>query len=102
MTGRQFPATEGYEYGLISRLAADPVAEATRLAEEIASKSPDAIAATKYLFKKTWKADTWKALRWERWVQARLLGRKNQKIAMANGLAKGKEPKPFKDRTSFL
>ena len=102
MTGRQFPATEGYEYGLISKLAADPVAEATRLAEEIASKSPDAIAATKYLFKKTWKADTWKALRWERWVQARRLGRKNQKIAMANGLAKGKEPKPFKDRTSFL
>ncbi len=103
MTGRQFPATEGYEYGLISKLAADPLAEAEKLAEVIASKSPDAIAATKYLFKKTWKADTWKALRWERWVQARLLGRKNQKIAMANGLAgKDKEPKPFRDRSSFL
>lgn len=102
MTGRQFSAQEGYEYGLISKLAADPQAEAQALAEVIASKSPDAIAATKYLFKKSWKADTWKALRWERWVQARLLGRKNQRIAMANGLAgKDKEPKPFKDRTSF-
>ncbi|WP_430461753.1 crotonase/enoyl-CoA hydratase family protein [Thalassolituus sp. LLYu03] len=102
MTGRQFPATEAYEYGLISKLADDPLAEAQKLADVIASKSPDAVAATKYLFKKTWKADTWKALRWERWVQARLLGRKNQKIAMANGLAgKDKEPKPFADRSSF-
>ncbi len=101
MTGRQFPATEGFEYGLISRLADDPKAEAEALAQVIASKSPDAVAAAKYLFKKTWKADTWKALRWERWVQARLLGRKNQKIAMANGLAKDKEPKPFRQRQSF-
>lgn len=102
MTGRQFPATEGHAYGLISKLADDPLAEAQKLAEVIAGKSPDAVAATKYLFKKTWKADTWKALRWERWVQARLLGRKNQKIAMANGLAgKDKAPKPFADRTSF-
>ncbi|TNC92744.1 crotonase/enoyl-CoA hydratase family protein [Thalassolituus sp.] len=102
MTARQFSAQEGYEYGLISRLADDPLAEAEALARDIATKSPDAIAATKYLFKKSWKADTWKALRWERWVQARLLGRKNQRIAMKNGLApKGTEPKPFADRSSF-
>ena len=102
MTGRQFSAEEGYEYGLISKLAADPQADALALAETIATKSPDAIAATKYLFKKTWKADTWKALRWERWVQTRLLGRKNQQIAMKNGLAgKDKAPKPFVNRRSF-
>jgi len=101
MTGRQFSAEEGYEYGLISKLSDNPMADAEELAHTIASKSPDAIAATKYLFKKTWKADTWKALRWERWVQARLLGRKNQMIAMKNGMAKGKDPKPFVDRKSF-
>ena len=102
MTGRQFSAEEGFSYGLISKLADDPQAEALALAQTIATKSPDAIAATKYLFKKTWKADTWKALRWERWVQTRLLGRKNQQIAMKNGLAgKGSEPKPFRDRSSF-
>lgn len=100
MTGRQFPATEGFDYGLISKLADDPVAEAERLAAIIATKSPDAIAAAKQLFKKTWKADTWKALRIERWVQMRLLGRKNQQIAMKNGLAgKNSEPKPFNNRT---
>ena len=102
MTARQFSAQEGYEYGLISRLADDPKAEAQALAELLVTKSPDAVAATKYLFKKTWKADTNKALRWERWVQFRLLGRKNQRIAMKNGLAKkGSEPVPFADRSSF-
>jgi len=29
------------------------------------------------------------------------LGRKNQRIAMKNGLSKGKAPQPFQDRTSF-
>lgn len=100
MTGRMFPATEALEYGLVSKLAANPVAEAEQLAQVIASKSPDAIAATKQLFKQTWKADTWRALRIERWIQARLLGRRNQKIAMQNGLSgKDSTPKPFHPRS---
>lgn len=101
MTGRFFSGTEGQEYGLISKVSDDPLKAAEELATEIASKSPDAIAATKYLFKKTWKKDTWGALLWERWVQARLLGRKNQRIAMANGLAKDGKAKEFIDRSSF-
>ena len=55
MTGRQFSAEEGFSYGLISKLADDPQAEALALAQTIATKSPDAIAATKYLFKKPGK-----------------------------------------------
>jgi len=102
MTGRFFSGQEGADYGLISRVSNDPLADAETLAKTIAEKSPDAIAATKYLFKKTWKKDTRGALLWERLTQLRLLGRKNQRIAMANGLAKkGSEPKPFIDRTSF-
>ncbi|WP_422490229.1 crotonase/enoyl-CoA hydratase family protein [Endozoicomonas sp. ALE010] len=101
MTGRKFTAREGHEFGLISRLADDPMAAAEQLAQTICRQSPDAVAAAKYLFRKTWKADTWKALRWERWVQARLLGRKNQRIAMKNGLSKSGDPLPFIDRRSF-
>jgi enoyl-CoA hydratase/carnithine racemase len=101
MTGRFFNGLEGAEYGLISKVSTDPLAEAQALAKVICEKSPDAIAATKYLFKKTWKKDTRGALLWERITQLRLLGRKNQRIAMANGLAKDKAPKPFLDRTSF-
>lgn len=102
MTGRQFTAQEALSYGLVSRIADDPFVAAEELAQSIAQQSPDAIAATKYLFKKTWKADTWRALRWERWVQMRLLGRKNQRIAMKNGLAGKDKPKmPFINRSQF-
>jgi enoyl-CoA hydratase/carnithine racemase len=101
MTGRVFSGTEGAEYGLISKLSDDPLAEAEALAKIICEKSPDAIAATKYLFKKTWKKDTRGALLWERLTQLRLLGRKNQRIAMTNGLNNSKDPAVFIDRTGF-
>jgi len=101
MTARQFSGAEAAEYGLVSKLSDNPMEDAEALAKEIASKSPDAVAAAKYLFKKTWKKDTWMTLMWERWVQMRLLGRKNNMIALKNGTVKGKEPKPFVDRSSF-
>lgn len=101
MTGRFFSGTEGKDYGLISQLSEHPGQEATNLAHVICEKSPDAIAATKYLFKKTWKKDTRLALFWERVTQLRLFAGKNQRIAMANGLKKDGEPTPFKTRSSF-
>ena len=101
MTGRFFSGNEALEYGLVSKVSKAPLIEAQALAEKISQQSPDAIAATKYLFKKTWKKDTRAALFWERITQLRLLGRKNQRIAMQNGLAKNKQPQSFIDRTSF-
>ncbi len=101
MTGRFFSGTQGAEYGLISKVDNDPVSAAETLAHTICRQSPDAIAATKYLFKKTWKKDTRGALLWERLTQLRLLGRKNQRIAMKNGLSRDGVSKPFLDRTSF-
>ena len=101
MTGRFFSGTEALEYGLVSKVSDAPLESAQELAKTIAQQSPDAIAATKYLFKKTWKKDTRAALFWERMVQLRLLGRKNQRIAMKNGLSKGKDKKSFIDRSSF-
>jgi len=101
MTGRLFSGTQALEYGLVSKVSATPLVAAQALAEIICQQSPDAIAATKYLFKKTWKKDTRAALFWERITQLRLLGRKNQRIAMQNGLSKNKQPKPFINRNSF-
>ena len=101
MTGRFFSGIEAAEYGLVSKVSETPLVEAQILARTIAQKSPDAIAATKYLFKKVWKKDTRAALFWERITQLRLLGRKNQRIAMKNGLSKGKTEKSFLDRRSF-
>lgn len=101
MTGRFFSGDEAEQYGLVSKVSEVPLVEAQALAEKICQQSPDAIAATKYLFKKTWKKDTRGALLWERITQLRLLGRKNQRIAMQNGLTKGKDKKVFIDRSSF-
>jgi enoyl-CoA hydratase/carnithine racemase len=101
MTGRFFSALEGAEYGLISRVSETPLAEAEQLARLICEKSPDAVAAAKFLFKKTWKKDTRAALFWERLVQLRLFAGKNQRIAMYNGRNRGKDQKPFLDRTAF-
>lgn len=101
MTGRFFSGNEALEYGLVSKVSDDPLAEAQLLADKISQQSPDAIAATKYLFKKTWKSDTRMALLWERITQLRLLGRKNQRIAMKNGLSKTGNKKGFIDRSSF-
>lgn len=101
MTGRFFSGTEAAEYGLVSKVSDTPLAEAKKLAESICQQSPDAVAAAKYLFKKTWKKDTRSALLWERITQLRLLGRKNQRTAMKNGLSKNKQPDAFIDRTSF-
>jgi enoyl-CoA hydratase/carnithine racemase len=101
MTGRFFSGTQALEYGLVSKVNNNPLTEAKLLADKICQQSPDAIAATKYLFKKTWKKDTRMALFWERITQLRLLGRKNQRIAMKNGLTKTGEKKDFIDRSSF-
>ena len=102
MTGRVFSGQEGFEYGLVSKLSDDPIQEAEKLAEVICQKSPDQTAATKLLFRKCWKAGPRRSLLWERLIQMRLLGRKNQSIAMKNGLAgKDKEPKPFANRSLF-
>ena len=101
MTGRTFSGLEGAEYGLISKISENPLVEAEALANTLIEKSPDAIAAAKYLFKKTWKKDTRGALFWERLTQLRLFGRKNQRIAMTAGLTKKAKSKSFIDRTSF-
>ncbi|WP_411744398.1 crotonase/enoyl-CoA hydratase family protein [Reinekea sp.] len=101
MTGRVFSADEGKEYNLVSKISNDPVATATELAGLIAQQSPDAVAAAKYLFKKTWKKGERSALLWERLVQLRLLGRKNQMIALKNGTKSDGEKREFLTRTSF-
>lgn len=101
MTGRTFSGSEGAEYGLVSKISENPLADAEALANVICEKSPDAIAAAKYLFRKTWKKDTRGALFWERLTQLRLLGRRNQRIAMAAGLSRENRPEAFIDRTSF-
>jgi enoyl-CoA hydratase/carnithine racemase len=101
MTGRVFSAKEAHDYGLVTKVCDAPEEEAIRLANLIARQSPDAVSAAKYLIQKTWTLNERRSLLWERVTQLRLLGRKNQRIAMKNGLSKSDTKQPFLDRTTF-
>jgi enoyl-CoA hydratase/carnithine racemase len=74
-TGRTLTGAEGYEIGLVTRVADDPVDVATALADEIASKSPSAVQAAKKLFNSTWaSSDAGSALALETSLQESLIG----------------------------
>lgn len=99
MTARQFTGREAHAMGLVSRVSDDPLAEAYDFARELAERSPDAVAASKLLFNRSWTAPDKTALSWETRLQKKILARANQRIAVARN---GKEPgKPYEDRRSF-
>jgi enoyl-CoA hydratase/carnithine racemase len=88
MTGRIISGTEAHALGLVSHLAADPVAAAHTLAAEIETRSPDAVAAAKFLMQQAWSSGESGALAAERRWQRQLLGKRNQRIAVARNLEK--------------
>lgn len=81
-TGRVISGAEAQRIGLVTHVDADPLAHAQRLAAEIATRSPDAVAAAKFLLQEAWHADEETALGSERRWQRRLVGRPNQRKAM--------------------
>jgi enoyl-CoA hydratase/carnithine racemase len=101
MTGRKFSAMEALENGLVTKVSDEPAKEAEELASLISEQSPDAVSAAKFLIQKTWNKGERFSLLLERVTQLRLLGRKNQRIAMKNGLSKSDVKQPFQNRTTF-
>jgi enoyl-CoA hydratase/carnithine racemase len=87
-TGRVFTGEEAGAMGLATRVCAEPYAEALALAEEIASKSPDAIRAGKRLLNLAPEADQRAILRAETEEQVALIGSPNQVEAAMAGLQK--------------
>jgi enoyl-CoA hydratase/carnithine racemase len=98
-TGRIFSGTEALALRLVTRVEADPLAAAEALAAEIATRSPDAVAAAKFLLQQAWHDDESGALSFERQWQRRLMGRANQRIAVTNNLARPGGPKPYRPRS---
>jgi len=86
MTGRVFEAEEALKLGLVTRIADDPLVEGQRLAREIATRSPDAVAAAKRLLHAAYTGDEARALDLEMEVQKKLLGGWNMVAASAKAL----------------
>lgn len=81
MTGEVVSGERAVDLGLASELHADPVAAATAFVEQVATRSPDAVAATKRLFGRTWSSSDRRTFARERIEQAKLLATKNTTIA---------------------
>lgn len=91
MTAEKFSGSKAKEYGLVTELSEDPISAAIALAMEIATRSPDSVAAAKRLFETTWQKTPLRAFVMERRLQVRLILGRNSKIARKAGFSK-KEP----------
>lgn len=80
-SGRVLDGAQAQALHLVTHVAADPFAKARELAAEIATRSPDAVAAGKFLLQSAWDDDESRALAAERRYQRRIIGRRNQRIA---------------------
>ncbi|MGH3360656.1 MAG: crotonase/enoyl-CoA hydratase family protein [Nocardioidaceae bacterium] len=87
MTGETFDGRYALRVGLVTGVADDPLAEAERLVEQIITRSPDSVAASKALLNRTRSLGTRAALRTERAIQLKLLRGDNSTIARAAALA---------------
>ena len=77
-----------HELGIVSHVAEDPVDAAHKLAAEFETRSPDAVAAAKFLMQDAFGSGESGALAAERRWQRKLIGSRNQRIAVARNLEK--------------
>ncbi|GLX80852.1 crotonase/enoyl-CoA hydratase family protein [Thalassotalea eurytherma] len=96
MTARQLSGTEAKSLGLVTHLSDNPIEHAQTLAQELLNRSPDALAAVKKLYKKSWWSGPGFALFRESWYQIKVLMGKNQRIAVKREMSDGStEKKPY-------
>ena len=87
-SARTFSGTEAKEMGIATRISNDPLATAFEIANEIATKSPDAVRAAKRLLTMADQAQIEQILVQESTEQLALLGSPNQTEAVRAGMKK--------------
>ncbi len=97
MTGEIIDGDRGLELGLVSEVASDPLDRAHEFAQDLAKRSPDAIAAAKQLLNRNRHKGPRAAFGVERGLQLKLIRGVNHKIARTAGMAR--EIPSFVDRT---
>jgi enoyl-CoA hydratase/carnithine racemase len=94
-TARVLSGEEAAALGVVTHVAADPLAAARELATEIAGRSPDAVRNAKRLYDELWNAPVEDGLVLESELQRALLGSPNQIAAVTAGMTK--QPGEFVD-----
>ncbi|WP_440055702.1 crotonase/enoyl-CoA hydratase family protein [Pseudoalteromonas sp. T1lg65] len=85
-------AKKALEIGLITELCDDVDTAVARMLKQFESRSPDAIAAIKKIYRRAYTPPSRRLLWLETWAQIKLLMNKNTRIAMANASAETKKP----------
>ena len=78
MAAGEFSGERALELGLVTALAEDPANVALEMAAQLTRRSPDAVAAVKRLYRKSWTGSSGKALALETAYQVRII--KNRKV----------------------
>ncbi|WP_446665885.1 crotonase/enoyl-CoA hydratase family protein [Flexivirga sp. B27] len=86
MTAEVISGDEAARLGLVGQVDAQPYDAARALAESLAKRSPDQLAATKKIFDRSWRSSPRRTFSRERWEQTKLLLGTNAKIARVSGL----------------
>jgi enoyl-CoA hydratase/carnithine racemase len=87
MTAEEVDASRALQLGLVTAIESDPRQAAITLAKELTQRSPDAVAAVKRLYRKSWGTDGTVLAR-ESLYQLRILAGANQRIATRRALGK--------------
>jgi enoyl-CoA hydratase/carnithine racemase len=87
-TGRVFSGEEALALGVVTHVDSEPLAAARALADEIVSKSPDAVRGAKRLFDAAWTGSAQETLALEASIQLGLIGSPNQLAAVTAGVTK--------------
>jgi enoyl-CoA hydratase/carnithine racemase len=96
MTAEMFSGSHAHEIGLASGVADDPSTLTADLVGQLLPRSPDALAAGKRAFNKSWGAGARTTFRQERRRQLGVLLGKNARIALAASLKK--QPPDYQPR----
>ena len=91
MTAVEFSADQALEQGLLTAVSENPALEALEMAKQFSERSPDAVAAVKRLYRKSWSGGTGLALARETAYQLRILTGGNQKIAVRRQLGETRD-----------
>lgn len=101
MTGATISGEQGLNYGLVTHVDTNPSEKALQLARAICQQSPDAVAATKKLYNKSWWSKPSFALARESYYQIKILLGRNRKIKIYNQLHQDEKPREFTERQNW-
>ena len=101
MTGEIIDGSKALEKGLVTHIDAEPYERALKLAKLICQQSPDAIAATKELYNKSWWSKPGLALARESYYQVKILLGKNRSIKTYNETHPDEKSRDFSNRQNW-